>query len=100
MPADKISAIEVSFAIPVELTREQECRIADLIQEIAKANEPTGEVHWLCGVGNKPQLSQADARFLGKPVNPDTSETGEPLFDSSVLYLETHCRERFDDEPV
>lgn len=94
----KISAIEVAFAIPVELTREQESRLSDLIQEIAKANEPDGHVHWLFGHGHKPQFSQADAHFLGRPVDPTAPETGEPTFDDSVLSFETSCRERHEGE--
>lgn len=92
---EPISAIEVSFAIPVEITRDQERRLADLVEEIARANTPVGHAHWLCGQGSKPQYSQADARFLGKSINPDAPHTGEPSFDSSVLYFETYVRENW-----
>ena len=96
--SDPITAIEISFAVPVELTSEQHRRLADLVQEIAKGNTPEGCVHWLFGQGSKPQFSQADALFLGKPIDPSAPESGEPTFDSSVLYFETSCRERYTDE--
>lgn len=93
-----IRSIEVGFAVPVELTREQERRLAELVSEIARANTPEGHVHWLFGIGARPQFSQADARFLGKPIDTDAPERGEPTFDDSVLSLETSCREKYDGE--
>lgn len=90
-----ISMIEVSFAIPVELTDEQEHRLADLVQEIARANTPAGHVHWLSETGQKAILSQADQRFLGKPIDPNAPATGEPTFDDSVLSFATFCREDY-----
>lgn len=92
------SAIEVSFAVPVALTDEQQRRLTDLVSEIARANTPEGHVHWLMGIGSKPQLSQSDARFLGKEPDPAAPIDGEPTFDDSVLYFETYCRERFEDQ--
>jgi hypothetical protein len=91
---DTIVAIEVPFAVPVEPTREQAQRLAELIDEIARANAPDGCVHWLSGIGSKPNFSQADARFLGKTVDPDAPESGEPTFDDSILCMETYCREK------
>lgn len=88
-----IVAIEVGFAIPVTLSDDQERRLADLVEEIARANQPEGHVHWLCGTGSKPQLSQADSRFMGKPIDHNAPESGEPTFDNSVLCFETFCRE-------
>lgn len=94
----KLSAIEVSFAIPVTLTRDQERRLTDLVQEIAKANEPAGHLHWLSGTGHKPNLSQADARFLGRTPDANAPESGEPTWDDTIFHMETYCRERFDNE--
>lgn len=88
------TAIEISFAIPVELSEQQEHRLYDLISDIARANTPDGHVHWLSSYGSKPQLSQADQRFMGKPVDPSAPQSGEPTFDDSVLYFETYCREQ------
>jgi hypothetical protein len=88
-----IRAIEVSFGAQVELSEDQERRLYALVDEIARANTPAGCVHWLSGMGHKPLFSQADARFLGKPVDATAPETGEPTFDDSILALETYCRE-------
>lgn len=89
-----IRTIEVSFAVPVELTSEQYRALAKLVDDVARAHAPEGCVHWLFGQGSKPQWSQADSALLGKPVDPNAPERGEPTFDDSVLYLETSCRER------
>lgn len=90
----RVSAIEVSFAVPVVISNEQECRLTDLIDEIARANTPDGCVHWLSSMGSKPHLSPTDAHFLGEPGLADDSVSGEPWFDDSVLHFGTHCRER------
>lgn len=94
MSTPTITAIEVAFAIPVELTDDQERRLYALVDEIARANAPAGHVHWLSAMGLKPQFSQADARFLGKIADAGAPPTGEPTFDASILSLETYCRER------
>jgi hypothetical protein len=39
--------IEVEFAVEVELTDDQQRRLQELVQEVAKANTPDGMVHWL-----------------------------------------------------
>ena len=89
-----IQRIEVAFAVPVRLTDDQEHRLTDLIAEIARANTPAGHSHWLFSHGTKPIWSQADAAFLGKPVDPEAPESGEPSFDDAVLYFETAVREK------
>lgn len=99
MSAIPLGSIEVAFAVPVVLTRAQEIRLYELVDEIARANAPVGHVHWLSGMGAKPTYPQADARFLGKSAGAAAPEAGEPTFDTSVFYLETFCRERYEDEP-
>lgn len=84
-----ISRIEIDFAIPVELTDDQEATLQKLVSDIARANQPTGKKHWLFGSGSKPTFSQADCRFMGKPVDPNAPESGEPTFDDEILYYET-----------
>lgn len=90
-----IERIEVEFAIPVQLSDDQVRRLSDLVQDIAKSNEPEGHVHWLFGQGSKPLWSDADrAAFPGVRGGSSGKSTGEPEFDSSVLHLATSCRER------
>ncbi len=93
-----ITKIEVDFAIPVELSDDDIQKLDALIQGIAKRHEPKGMLHWCAGMGNKPVFSQADSRFLGKPVNPDAPISGEPTWNDSIFYIETCCRERYPDE--
>ena len=90
--------IEVDFALPVALTNEEMRDLCNLVQRIAKRHQPEGWVHWQSGCGDKPMFSQADARFLGKEVNPDAPESGEPTFDSSVFHIETTAREAYPNE--
>ena len=89
-----IHKIEVEFAVPVEITSEQEQALIKLIGEIAKANTPSGLVHWVCGVGFKPTFSQQDCEFLGKPVDPNAPESSEPTFDDTIFHIETSAREK------
>jgi len=93
--ASNLSRIEVDFAIPVYVTREQSRRLGNLIEEITKSpwNEPKEGVHWLASVGSKPKFSQADALFLGKAPDPNAPLDGEPEFDHDVLHFETFARE-------
>lgn len=88
--------IEIEFAIPVNLT-DIDCRdLCEFVQRIAKRHQPEGWVHWQSGCGDKPAFSKADARLLGKDVDPDAPETGEPTFDSSVFFIETTAREKYE----
>jgi hypothetical protein len=97
-----ISKIEVSFAIPVDLT-EEEMRVIDLIaNHAARRTETKDRVHWAAGVGSKPIWSRSDhatGMVRGEP-DPRAKETGEPDFDDTVFYVETCCRERYDTEPL
>jgi hypothetical protein len=94
----KVSRLEVEFAIPVEVTDKQYQKLAALVSEICDANVPEGCVHWASGFGSKPHFSQADAIFLGKRVEPDAPDTGEPTFDDDVFYIETCCRTAYPEE--
>lgn len=79
--------IEVSFAIPVHITGEQQRAIDDVIQQICKQlyNTPKDGVHWSAESGGKPNWSKADAAFLGKEPSANAPDSGEPSFDMSVL---------------
>lgn len=96
----QLERIEVEFAIPVFITIGQQQRLAELVEEIARApmNTPINGVHWQSGAGSKPNWSRADAALLGKACAPDAPDTGEPTFDDSVLYFETSAREAHDSE--
>ena len=93
-----IRKIEVEFALPVELTDDEQRSICEMVQRIAKRHQPEGMVHWQFGCGSKPLFSQADCRFLGKPVDACQPETGEPTFDDEVFYIETAAREAYPSE--
>jgi hypothetical protein len=96
--ADAISNIEITFAIPVKLTRDEEIAFCDLVEKIARRNTPKGHVHWQSGVGFKPLWSDADARIFGHPGGRSGQLAGEPSFDDEVLFITTSCRERFPPE--
>jgi hypothetical protein len=89
-----VSAIELTFEIPVYVTHEQWKRLREITSEIIEApyNTPTDGVHWLCSEGSKPRWSNVDAQFMGKAVDPAAPETGEPTFDSSIHVMESAAR--------
>jgi hypothetical protein len=98
--------ITITFAVPVSMTDEQERRLYKLMEEVAKANEPTGFVHWLSG-GSWGQMliSAADATLLGtnagRVVDSGIASGEEPMYvDDNILYLETVCRVMSDKEKV
>jgi len=93
-----VRRIEIDFALPVELTDDEMRQLCNMVQVIAKRHQPEGWVHWQFGAGQKPVFSQADCRFLGKPISPDAPETGEPTFDEEVFYIETTAREAYPGE--
>lgn len=92
--APPISSIEAEFSIPTILTRKQERRLVQLLDEIVNEpwNTPVEGVHWMSGGGSKPLWSRTDAMFLGKPIDPNAPESGEPSFDISVWHLESSAR--------
>ncbi len=95
----KIERIEVDFAVPVELSHAQMTTLSEVIQDIAKSNEPEGHVHWQFGAGSKPMFSDADyAAFPDLKGGRSGQPKGEPTFDDSVLHFSTACRERYESE--
>lgn len=98
--AMQISGIEISFALPVLMTRVQQENFIELVEDLVRSpwNEPKDGVHWLAGIGAKPRFSQADSHFLGKPVDPSAPEKGEPSFDDSIFFLESFSREFVSDK--
>jgi hypothetical protein len=89
-----VSKIVIEFAIPTYIPIAAQREIDSIVQSLArmKMNTPVGHVHWCSGVGAQLHWSQADATFLGKPVDPTAPLRGEPTFDDSVLAFETTCR--------
>ncbi len=77
--AGPVTRIEVSFAIPVNVTRDQERRLMSLINEIVEhpSNQLTDGVHWVSGYGGK--------MLWREPEEPDV--------DMSVMAIETSARE-------
>lgn len=76
--AGPVRGIEVRFAMPVNVTRDQERRLRDLVEEIIEhpSNQPEGGVHWLAGYGSKP--------IWNEPQEPD--------FDNDTLFMESAAR--------
>lgn len=93
--ASEIQAIEISFAIPVFMTQDQQGRLVRLVDDIIDQpwNEPKDGVHWLAEVGAKPNWSQIDSLFMGETPNPDAPQTGEPTFDDSIFSIGSCARE-------
>lgn len=94
----EIRKIEIDFALAVDLTDDEQRSLCNFVQRIAKRHQPEGMVHWQSGCGSKPKFSQSDARFLGKPVDPNAPESGEPEFDDEVYHIETCAREAYPSE--
>lgn len=88
-----IHKIEIDFALPVELTVDEQQALDRLIGKICDRECPQGWAFWPAGCGSKPLFSQADQRFLGHPVDPKAPETGEPTWDDSVYHVECAARE-------
>jgi hypothetical protein len=93
-----ISKIEVDFAIPVQVSQAQIKRIHDVVDQICDGNVPSGKVHWPSGYGSKPHFSEADCKFLGKQPEPGSPATGEPTWSDDVFYIETCCRDDYEQE--
>ena len=94
-----ISKIEVSFAIPVELTDGEMQRLDQIVNDAARRTETPEIVHWAAGCGSKPNWSKTDCKIWGFEPTADSPDTGEPTFDDSVFYFETCARERYSTEP-
>lgn len=98
--ATQLQRIEVDFAFPVFVTQEQQRSLVKLVADMADSpwNQPKNGVHWLAGIGSKPNWSRMDAVFLGKQADDGAPVSGEPTFDSSVFHLETCARGFVDDK--
>jgi hypothetical protein len=92
--ATTLLRIEVDFAIPVEMTQEQQRRLLEVIDDITDSpwNAPREGVHWMAEVGSKPHWSRADAAMLGVEAGPDAPASGGPTFDDSILHVGTCAR--------
>lgn len=93
-----ITRIEIDFALPVELTTNEQMALDKVIGHICNRTCPEGWAFWPAGYGNKPHFSKADARFLGVPVDSDAPESGEPTWDDSIYYIECAARELHPEE--
>lgn len=91
---NSLSKIEINFSIPTYWTTEQERTLHRLLDEVINKpyNQPTNGIHWVCGYGSKPRWSQEDAIFLGKTIDPDASERGEPTYDDKIFHIEICTR--------
>lgn len=78
-----VSRIEVTFAVPVELTEEEQRSIVAVARRAARRSETPEIVHWPAGIGCKPIWN----------------EPQEPTFDDSVFCVECFARERYESEP-
>lgn len=89
-----VGSIEISFAMPVYVTSQQEMRLHDLVRDIvySPCNQPVDGVHWPSSNGCKPIWSKQDAKFLGKEAAHDAPESGEPAFIDSIHFIETSAR--------
>lgn len=90
----KVKRIEISFAVPVELTNTDQKTLCQIVQNLAILNTPEGMVHWQFGMGSKPKFSQKDAAFLRKEGDPTAPLKGEPTFDDEIFFIETACKEK------
>lgn len=94
--ACKLTKIEVDFGLRVFMTREQQRRLLEVLEEIVDApcNQPVEGVHWVAGIGSKPNLSAIDAALLGKDVGANPPADGEePTFSDDVFQVESCARE-------
>jgi hypothetical protein len=95
----KIQKIEVSFALPVDLTDGEMRRIDEIANDAARRTETPEIVHWASGCGYKPNFSKTDCAIFGFKPTADSPESGEPTWDESVFSVETATRERYENEP-
>lgn len=91
----EIQRIEVSFALPVHMTQDQQRRLLDLLNEMVRApcSQPKEGVHWVGFTGSKLNYSAADARLLEREAGPDYVPDGaEPTSDDTVFCVESCAR--------
>ncbi|MDE2104912.1 MAG: hypothetical protein KGL39_47180 [Patescibacteria group bacterium] len=87
-----IHRIEITFDLPVELSDEEMRALDKVVGHICDRECPEGWAFWPAGFGSKPSFSQADAAFLGKPIDPSAPATGEPTWDDDVLQIDCSAR--------
>lgn len=96
---NKLSAIEIVFAAPVDLPDGFDRALAALIGMVCEQyqrDNPT-RVMWTASFGAKPRWSRSDAQFLRASSDPDAIgplDGEEPRFDDTVYQIE--CDERAD----
>lgn len=94
--ACRLSRIEVEFAIPVWMTQEQQRNLVDTISDIVGSafNQPVAGVHWVGGIGSKPNFSVIDAALLGVEAGANPPADGEePTFDDTIFQIQSNARE-------
>lgn len=90
---DEVSLLEVELPVGMDdQFREDLHKILTRMCKRYESDNP-GRVMWVFGQGQKPRFSQADARFLGRLVDPTAPDTGEPTYDPSVYCVELFERE-------
>jgi hypothetical protein len=92
-----ISRIEIYFAVPVQMTEEENRRLGELLDELVRRpeNTPEGAVHWLSFQGRKMVVSEADAAMLQSPavvVDSSIRNGEEPRSQDDVVVYESSVR--------
>ena len=93
-----IRRIEIDFALPVELTDDEQRALDRVVSHICKRECPEGWAFWPAGHGSKPNFSQMDSIFLGKEPDPNAPTSGEPTWDDSVYSIDCAARELYPEE--
>jgi hypothetical protein len=88
-----IRRIEITFALPVELTDDEQALLGRLAATICRRHCPSGWAFWPSSFGDRVLWSKADAKFLGKTTDAHAPETGEPTFDDTVFSIGCAARE-------
>jgi len=89
MATATMKAIEIQFAVDVELTDEQGRWLSRWLDVVVGDNVPEGTTHWVSSFGDKPFWSDADAALFGHAGGRSGKATGEPELDDSVLFITT-----------
>lgn len=88
-------AVLLEVELPVGMDDEFRDDLHKALARMCSRYEDTnpGRVMWVSGYGQKPNFSQADARFLGRSADSDAPETGEPTYNPAVYLVELVERE-------
>ena len=87
-------SISVSFPVPVNLTREHQVRLVELIDEICDGYEARhpDRTMWAAGIGGA---------VVSMPITKEDEENGVPLeFDMSVFSIDCCERENYEYHPA